>query len=138
MAILRGNSSDYTVVAMITDDLAFNRFTVISVAAVASGAVRTKVYNYGEATLWRSLLGVPFRKGLSLLQVVRRLAKKARVPPDLSVVWIREFRNYATGYRRLKRTIALAASFRGHVRQKWLTLSASSMQHAMQITFPAT
>lgn len=86
MAILRGNSSDYTVVAMITDDLAFNRFTVISVAAVASGAVRTKVYNYGEATLWRSLLGVPFRKGLSLLQVVRRFAKKARVPPDLSVV----------------------------------------------------
>lgn len=43
MAILRGNSSDYSVVAMITDALAFNRFTIISVAAVASGAVRMKV-----------------------------------------------------------------------------------------------
>lgn len=59
MAMLRGNSSDYTVVAMITDALAFNRFTIISVAAVANGAARTKVYNYREATLWRLLLGVP-------------------------------------------------------------------------------
>lgn len=133
MAILRGNSSDYTVVAMITDDLAFNRFTVISVAAVASGAVRTKVYNYGEATLRRSLLGVPFRKGLSLLQVVRRFAKKGRVP----VIYrldprISRLRDSLSADRRLKRTmIALAASFRRHVRRKWLTLSASTMQQSM-------
>lgn len=36
MAIVRGDGSDYGVVAMITDTLAFNRFTVISVAAAAS------------------------------------------------------------------------------------------------------
>lgn len=76
MAMLRGNSSDYTVVAMITDALAFNRFTIISVAAVASGAARTKVYNYREATLWRLLLGVPLCKGLSLLQVVRNVSTR--------------------------------------------------------------
>ena len=118
MAMLRGNSSDYTVVAMITDALAFNRFTIISVAAVASGAARTKVYNYREATLWRLLLGVPLCKGLSLLQVVRNVPRgketRARVP-DLSSFRIHGFRRDRTerSYAEKKAVdgIALVRSF---------------------------
>lgn len=59
----------HLVVAMITDALPFNRFTIISVASC--GGVRTKVYNYRERQLcggtlagcaWVSLKGCHYWK----------------------------------------------------------------------------
>lgn len=69
---------------MITDALAFNRFSIISGGAVASGAVRTKVYNYERQLSWRSLLGVPFRKGLLLLRLGKTCTEEKRRLDDLS------------------------------------------------------